>query len=158
MQNADLLSCDGDFIRSFREQMRSFHDLLTQKPSFLFIMLTRSSISVTSLMMRSMYLGLVGRMAVWCSWMRCPKFILCSATADLSRCSRRIYRVESGHSSALSLHPDVPASLHYLSSFILHHMPMTHTHDFSPILLGSLLTTPLKLLPCLFFRQHNRPF
>jgi hypothetical protein len=27
-ENPDLLSCDGSFLRSFREQMRGFHDLL----------------------------------------------------------------------------------------------------------------------------------
>jgi hypothetical protein len=42
-----------------------------------------------SLMMRSVYLGLVERMAVW---IRCPKLILRSATADLSGSSRRICR------------------------------------------------------------------
>jgi hypothetical protein len=63
VQNHDLLSCDGDFLRSFREQMRGFHDdLLGQKPSPLFTFLGWSSISVTSLMMRSMYQRLVERM------------------------------------------------------------------------------------------------
>jgi hypothetical protein len=39
---------------------------------------------------RSMYLGLVERMVVFCSWMWCPKLILCSAMADLSGYSRRM--------------------------------------------------------------------
>jgi hypothetical protein len=34
---------------------------------------------------RCMYLGLVERMVVFCSWMRCPKLIVCSAKADSSR-------------------------------------------------------------------------
>jgi hypothetical protein len=59
--------------------MRGFHDLLRQKPFSLFILLGWSSILIASLMMRSMYLGLVERMVVLCSWMRCPKLILCSA-------------------------------------------------------------------------------
>jgi hypothetical protein len=49
-ENSDLLSCDEGFLRSFREQMRGFHDLLLrQKPTSLFIMLGWSSISVASL-------------------------------------------------------------------------------------------------------------
>jgi hypothetical protein len=38
------------------------------------------------------HLRLVERMVVWCSWKRCPKLMLCSATADLSGWSRRICR------------------------------------------------------------------
>jgi hypothetical protein len=68
-----------------QQHMRGFRDLFRQKPSSLFIMLGRSSISITSLTMRSMYLGLVEKMAVWCSWLRWPYLILCSATANLSR-------------------------------------------------------------------------
>jgi hypothetical protein len=68
--------------------MRGFHDLLRQKPYSLFILLGWSSISVTSPMMQSMYLGLVERMVVFCSWIWCPKLLLCSAMADLSGCSR----------------------------------------------------------------------
>jgi hypothetical protein len=33
----DLKSCDGEFLRSFVEQMAGFHDLLRQKQSPLFI-------------------------------------------------------------------------------------------------------------------------
>jgi hypothetical protein len=29
-ENSDTLSCDGGFLRSFREQMRGSHDLLRQ--------------------------------------------------------------------------------------------------------------------------------
>jgi hypothetical protein len=57
MQNPDLLSFNGDFIRSFREQMRGFHGLL-------FILLRWSAISFASLKMRSIYRGLPERMAV----------------------------------------------------------------------------------------------
>jgi hypothetical protein len=63
--------------------MRGFHDLLKQKPSSLFILLGWSSISIVSLIMRSMYLGLVERMVVFCSWMRCPKLMLCLPPAYL---------------------------------------------------------------------------
>jgi hypothetical protein len=59
VKNPDLPSCWCGFLRSFREQVRGFHDLLKQKPSSLFILLGWSSISVTSLMMRSMCLSLV---------------------------------------------------------------------------------------------------
>jgi hypothetical protein len=38
------------------------------------------------------------------------------------------------------------------------HVCFPHTQDFSLILLGSLLTTPLQLLPCLFLDQHARHF
>jgi hypothetical protein len=54
-------------------------------------MLWWSSISITSLMKRSMCLGLMERMTVWRNWMLCPKLILCSATADLSRGSKRVW-------------------------------------------------------------------
>jgi hypothetical protein len=66
-------------LRSVREQMRGFHDLLRQKPSFLFTLLGWSSFRTASLKMWSVFLGLVERMAVWCGWMRCPKLILCIA-------------------------------------------------------------------------------
>jgi hypothetical protein len=48
--------------------MRGFYDLLRQKPSSLFISLGWSSISIASLMMQFMYLDLVGRMLVFCSY------------------------------------------------------------------------------------------
>jgi hypothetical protein len=91
VENPDLLSCDGGFLQHLREHMRGFHDSLRQKSSSLFILLGCSSIKIVSLMMQSMYLGLVERMAVWCSWMLCPKLILCSAMADLSGCSRPVF-------------------------------------------------------------------
>jgi hypothetical protein len=88
-ENRDLPSRDGGFQQSFRERMRGFHDLLGQKPFYLLVLLGWSSISIASLMMQSMYLGLVARMVVWCSWMQC-KLIMCSATAALSECSRQM--------------------------------------------------------------------
>jgi hypothetical protein len=91
-EDPDLPSCDGGFPQPFREQRRGFHDLLRQEPSYLFILLGLSSISIASLMMRSMYLGVVERMVVFCSWMRCHKLMLCSPTSDLSECSRRMCR------------------------------------------------------------------
>jgi hypothetical protein len=56
-----------------------------------------------------------------------------------------------------SLNPEAPASLR---TFILHGMPATylHAHNFSPVLLGSLLTTPLQSLPCLFLDRHTGHF
>jgi hypothetical protein len=45
-ENPDLLSYDWGFLRSFREQMRGFHDLLRQKPSSLFNLVGRSSSSI----------------------------------------------------------------------------------------------------------------
>jgi hypothetical protein len=42
--------------------MRAFHDALKHKPSCLFMTLGWSSTSVGSLVMRSMYLGLLERM------------------------------------------------------------------------------------------------
>jgi hypothetical protein len=42
------------------------------------------SSAVASLMMRSLYLGLVERTVVLCSWMWCPKLMLCSDMAYLS--------------------------------------------------------------------------
>jgi hypothetical protein len=87
-KNPDLLSCDGCLLRSSRVQMGGFHDLFRQKPSCLFITLGWSSISITSLTIRSMYLGLLERMAVWCTWMPCSKLTLCHATDDFFRCRR----------------------------------------------------------------------
>jgi hypothetical protein len=31
VENPDLLSCNGGFLQSFREQKKGFHDLLRQK-------------------------------------------------------------------------------------------------------------------------------
>jgi hypothetical protein len=44
-ENPNLLSYVGGFLRSFREQMRGFHDLLRQTPSSLFILLGWSSVT-----------------------------------------------------------------------------------------------------------------
>jgi hypothetical protein len=56
------------------------------------------------------------------------------------------------------LHPHAPGSIQYFCSFILQCMPWTrackHT-DFSPILIGFLLISPLHPLPSLFPHQHT---
>jgi hypothetical protein len=80
----DRASCYGAFLR---EQMRSFHDLLRQKPSSLFILLGWSAISMASLTMWSLHRVLVASMEVWWNWMWCPESTPCSAMADLSGCS-----------------------------------------------------------------------
>jgi hypothetical protein len=79
VEDPDLPSRCGGFLRSFREQRRGFHDLLRQKPSSLFILLGWSSISIASLMMPSMYLGLVERMVVLCKLDAVPQVdtVLC---------------------------------------------------------------------------------
>jgi hypothetical protein len=61
-ETSNLLSRDGGFLRSFKEQMRGFHDLLRQKPS-LPVHIVGMELDLS---MRYMYLGLVERMAVWC--------------------------------------------------------------------------------------------
>jgi hypothetical protein len=70
--------------------MRGFHDLLREKSSSLLILLGWSLISVASLAIRSIYLDLLARMLVLCSWMRWPRFMVCSTTADFSGCWRRM--------------------------------------------------------------------
>jgi hypothetical protein len=75
--------------------MRGFHDLLRHKPTSLWILLGWSSISMAFLTIRSMYRVLVARMEVSWNRMRCPESPLCSATADLSRCSRFSLRYSS---------------------------------------------------------------
>jgi hypothetical protein len=74
----------GGFLRTLREWISGFHDRLRQRPSSLFMLFGCSSISVASLICRSMYLDLVDRILVFWSWIRCPRLMLCSATADLS--------------------------------------------------------------------------
>jgi hypothetical protein len=64
--------------------MRGFHDRLRQRPSSLFMLFVFSSISMASLISRSMYLDLVDRILVSWSWIRCPRLMLYSVTADLS--------------------------------------------------------------------------
>lgn len=54
----------------------------------LFMLLERSSILLSSLITQFINLELVERMFMSCSWIR-TTFILCSATAGLSPCSRR---------------------------------------------------------------------
>jgi hypothetical protein len=53
VENTTRESFEGGFLPYFTLQMRGFLDLLWQKPSSLFVLLERSSISVASLMMRS---------------------------------------------------------------------------------------------------------
>jgi hypothetical protein len=53
MENPDLLSCDRSFLPPFKEQMKGFHDLLKQKPSYPFTLMGRSSVPIAFLMMRS---------------------------------------------------------------------------------------------------------
>jgi hypothetical protein len=55
---------EGSLLHSFREEMRGFHDLLKQK-QILFMLLGWSSILITSLMIRTMYLDMMHRI-IWC--------------------------------------------------------------------------------------------
>jgi hypothetical protein len=52
-ESLDLLSCDGGYLRPFREQFRGFLDLLRQKPSSMSALLGWSTISISSLTMQS---------------------------------------------------------------------------------------------------------
>jgi hypothetical protein len=63
-ENPNQQSCDGGFLQYLREQLRSFHDLLRQKPSSLFILSELNPISVTCLKIQSTHLYLVERMVV----------------------------------------------------------------------------------------------
>jgi hypothetical protein len=51
-----------------------------------------------------------------------------------------------GTRQSLNFSPAVPASHRYLCTFVLHCMPRLRADDFSPILFGSLPTTPLPVL------------
>ena len=66
---------------------RGFKDLLSVRPSSLFLLNGCISISMASLMRRSMYLVLAERSLVSCSRMVWSWLKLCSATADLSGCA-----------------------------------------------------------------------
>jgi hypothetical protein len=68
--------------------MRVFDDQLRQRPFSLFMLLGWFSISVASLIIRSTCLDLVDRILVVWSLMQEPMLMMCSAMADLSRCSR----------------------------------------------------------------------
>jgi hypothetical protein len=62
------------FLAIFQEHVRGFHDSLRQKPSSLFTLLWWSSLSISSLMMRSMCLD-------W--WRRCWCFVAAPVLLDL---------------------------------------------------------------------------
>jgi hypothetical protein len=72
----------GGYLCPLRQRMRGFHDRLRQMSLSLFVLFACSSVSMTSLIIRSMYL--VDRMLVSWRWMRWPTLMLCSATADTS--------------------------------------------------------------------------
>jgi hypothetical protein len=63
-ENAVVPLYEGGFLRSFRERMRGFHDLLREKPFFLLILFRWRAISIVSLTMQSMFLDLVERIVV----------------------------------------------------------------------------------------------
>jgi hypothetical protein len=66
VENPTRESFEGGFLRYFTRQMRGFLDLLWQKPSSLFVSLGRSSISIASVMMRSIHVGAVERILMLC--------------------------------------------------------------------------------------------
>jgi hypothetical protein len=76
---------------TFMEHMRGFYNYLRLNPYTLYILLGWSSIRITSLMKRSMYLGFRERMLVVWSWMQCSKLMPCSAITDFSRCTSWIW-------------------------------------------------------------------
>jgi hypothetical protein len=57
-----------------------------------------------------------------------------------------------------NLHPDVPASFHYLCSLICNRMPPTDSLDLSPLHISSLSNTPLHFSPIFFLDQQKHPF
>lgn len=61
--------------------MWGFHDFLRQKSSSLFMLLGWSSVPVASIMILSIYLGLVKRILVFWSWVRYPKLMSSPATS-----------------------------------------------------------------------------
>jgi hypothetical protein len=84
VENQDLN--DGGFLWYFREQKASFHDLLRQKQSSLFILLAQSQ---SPPRWRDPRIW-VWQRRWWISWMWCPKLILRSTMTDLSVYSRWI--------------------------------------------------------------------
>ena len=80
---------------SLRRCRRGFQDLLSISPSSLFMLCGCISISMASLMRRSMYLVFVERSLVSCSLIVWSSLKLCSATADFNSilpCTQRISR------------------------------------------------------------------
>jgi hypothetical protein len=69
-------------FRPLSSRMRGFYDLLRDKPSSLLLLSGWSSMSIASLMIRSMHLDFLARILVLCRWIRWPRLMLCSATAD----------------------------------------------------------------------------
>jgi hypothetical protein len=75
----DLVLC---IIRSFREQIRGFYNLLRQKSSSLFMLKGWSTTSTASLTMCSMYLAFVVRMEA--SWNKCSVLDWCRVQLQLA--------------------------------------------------------------------------
>jgi len=74
-----LILKDGAFLHFSRVCNSSFSDLLREKPSSLFMLSGWSSISVSSLMICSMYLAFMPRILVSWNWLWWPRSVLCSA-------------------------------------------------------------------------------
>jgi hypothetical protein len=81
-ENPDLLS------RFFREQMTGVHDLLRQDPPPPPVHTVGMELNLSSLPDNAIHVCGFGGEDGCCMW--CPKLILCSAAAHLSRYSRRI--------------------------------------------------------------------
>jgi len=75
----------GALFHSFRIYKNSFHDLPRAKPSSLFMLLGWRMISIASLMIFSTCPDLIFRILVSWNWIWWPRFILCLASADLSK-------------------------------------------------------------------------
>jgi hypothetical protein len=76
----------GASLGSLRSQMKGFHDLLREKPTSLLMLLRWSLISIASMMILYIYLDLLDRILVLCSWIQWPRFMLCSAKDVHDRC------------------------------------------------------------------------
>jgi len=85
-QRSDYCVIRGFFL-SLSLCRRGFQDLLKVRPSSLFMLCGCISSSVASLMIRSMYPVLAERGFVPCSLVMWSWLMLCSTTADLSRCA-----------------------------------------------------------------------
>jgi hypothetical protein len=82
-------SCYGEFLGSRWEAAMTCWDKTQHISSYCW---DGAQTQLASLTMRSMYGVLVARMEVLGSWVRCLKSTLCSATADLPKCSSRMCR------------------------------------------------------------------
>jgi hypothetical protein len=76
----------GASLCSLRSRMKCFHDLLREKPTSLLMLLRWSLISIASMMILYIYLDLLDRILVLCSWIRWPRFMLSSAKDVHDRC------------------------------------------------------------------------